>query len=291
MTLQSSFAWVFLTRFTWNPCTLWDSFLLQYFPQWCFNKGLKIRRGAMLIFQSLEKKWRRQRLNSKLLTGGAKMALQKPSGGNKARSEPLSLQEAQRTEPWNVCKVSVAGPKELFWWTQVGQKSLKTVLCRGYNLLLLWRPPPQCNWCYAHSDNIWAAYSHWSSFSVFFPTQSQPSFPWNYKQGPVSEVSSWWTQLLKLLKAPLSPGFACAQHCSLLLFGWEGHFSSLSARAEWRPAGPSFTVAVLLTSLPPFKAGFCTESELSLLYFYYTPPPRQAEPIHQNNTGELVFWC
>lgn len=106
------------------------------------------------------------------------------------------------------------------------------MLFSRYNLFFQWRPPLQCSWCYAHSDNIWAAYFLWSSFITFFPAQSQPSFPYNYRQGPVGDISSWWTQLLQLLKAPLSPGFTGAQHCSLLLFGWERHFSSSSVQEQ-----------------------------------------------------------
>lgn len=41
----------------------------------------------------------------------AKMVLQKPSGGNRARTGTLSLQEeCRRTQPQKVCEVSVAAP-------------------------------------------------------------------------------------------------------------------------------------------------------------------------------------
>lgn len=55
---------------------------------------------------------------------------------------------------------------------------------------------------------------------------------------------------------------------------WIGRTFQLCAKAERRPAEPSFTAAVLPTGLPPFQIGFCTESELSLLYFHSTPSPR-----------------
>lgn len=59
--------------------------------------------------------------------------------------------------------------------------------------------------------------------------------------------------------------YSCTALLSFVI--WMGRTFQLCARAEGRPAEPSLTVAVLLTGLSPFQVGFCTESELSLLYF------------------------
>lgn len=57
---------------------------------------------------------------------------------------------------------------------------------------------------------------------------------------------------------------SCTALLSFLFILMERTFQLfLCARAEWRSAEPTFTVAALLTALPPFQVSFCTETELS----------------------------
>lgn len=55
-TLESSFACIFLTRFIWNPCTLWDSYLLESSSWWHVLIRARKLREELCLFSSLKRK-------------------------------------------------------------------------------------------------------------------------------------------------------------------------------------------------------------------------------------------
>lgn len=134
-------------------------------------------------------------------------------------------------------------------------------------------------------------------FIIFSPTQSQPSFPQNCKPGPVGEVSSWWTQLLQMLKAPLSPGFT-GMH-STALFCYLGG-KDISAIPLCKSRMEASRALICWCSCPDWTSSISgwflhtIWAVIAVFLFHsisHAVAHRQAEPIHQNNTGEILFWC
>ena len=113
-----------------------------------------------------------------------------------------------------------------------------------------------------------------------------------------------WSQLLMDAAVATAEGssipwlYSCIASLSFLLILMERTFQLfLCTRIEWRSAEPSFTVAVLLTALPPFQVSFSTETELSwprtwLLSFYstYLHLPGCSSQASWTNTSEWHRW-
>lgn len=127
-----------------------------------------------------------------------------------------------------------------------------------------------CSWDYAHRINIWASNFLRIRFVIFSLTQSQPSLLQNHRQGLVCEASSWWAQLLQLLKVPLFPHFAAHNTALFSSYFDRRDISALQVRM-WRSVEPSFTFySLLLNALSPFQISFCRETDmLRPLSFYF----------------------
>ena len=147
MTLESSFVCLFLTRHIWGSCTLWDSYLLEY-SSWChvLIRAQKLGKG-LCLFSSLKSKRKNE---------GGKGSMPNPSLGRQRWFSRSRLEGTEQELGLRPCKRHAEGlshgkhvrfqwqplqKTELFWWIQVGHNSWKSMLFRGTNLLLQWRPP------------------------------------------------------------------------------------------------------------------------------------------------------
>lgn len=148
-----------------------------------------------------------------------------------------------------------------------------------------------CSWDYAHRINIWASNFLRIRFVIFSLTQSQPSLLQNHRQGLVCEASSWWAQLLQLLKVPLFPHFAVHNTALFSSYFDRRDISALQVRI-WRSVEPSFTHYFLMLFLH-FRSAFaekltCYDHCLFISHFYISQ--ECSSQASWTNTTEWHRW-
>lgn len=142
-------------------------------------------------------------------------------------------------------------------------------------------------------DSIWAAYSQWSSFIYYLLPNPKPAiFPTE-----LQTRTCWRCQLLMDTAVADAEGSSIpwlywdAEHCCLLLFGWEGHFSNPSVQ-EQNGGQQSPHLLVLLSWLDflHFRLVFAQNLSCHCCIFIPLHLPGCSSHASWTNTSEQHRW-